>query len=93
VRSWRLNWELICPFFRFPEDIRRAIYTTNPIEAVNRQLRKVLKTKGALPSVEATYKLLWMTLNNVRKSWSVSIPNWQLALQQFAIHFDNRLDP
>jgi putative transposase len=93
VRSWRLNWELICPFFRFPEDIRRAIYTTNPIEAVNRQLRKVLKTKGALPSVEATYKLLWMTLNNVRKSWRVSIPNWQLALQQFAIHFDNRLDP
>ena len=93
VRSWRSNWDIVCPFYRFPEDIRRVIYTTNPIESVNRQLRKVLKTKGALPSTDAAYKLLWMTLGNARRSWTVCLPNWHLALQQFAIHFDDRLSP
>ena len=87
------NWDIVCPFYRFPEDIRRVIYTTNPIESVNRQLRKVLKTKGALPSTDAAYKLLWMTLGNARRSWTVCLPNWHLALQQFAIHFDDRLSP
>jgi putative transposase len=91
VKSWRQNWDIICPFFRFPNDIRRVIYTTNPIEAVNRQLRKVLKTKGALPSTDAAMKLIWLTLGRAKTSWTNSVPRWDLALQQFAIHFDNRL--
>ncbi len=91
VKSWRQNWDIICPFFRFPKDIRRVIYTTNPIEAVNRQLRKVLKTKGALPSTDAAMKLIWLTLGRAKTSWTNSVPRWDLALQQFAIHFDNRL--
>jgi putative transposase len=91
VRSWRSNWDRVIPFFDFPRDIRRAIYTTNAIEALNRQLRKVLKTKGALPSEDAAMKLLWLALRQATERWTMPIQRWDLALQQFAIRFDGRV--
>jgi len=91
VRSWRANWDRVVPFFDFPKYIRRAIYTTNAIEALNRQLRKVLKTKGALPSEDAAMKLLWLALRQATARWSMPIRQWDLALQQFAIRFDGRI--
>ncbi len=90
-RSWSENWERITPFFAYPEEIRRVIYTTNAIEAVNRSLRKVLKTRGALPSDESLFKLLYLALRNITRKWTMPVPHWRAALNQFAIIFEDRL--
>ncbi len=90
-RSWSANWERITPFFAYPEEIRRVIYTTNAIEAVNRSLRKVLKTRGALPSDESLFKLLYLALRNITRKWTMPVPHWRAALNQFAIIFEDRL--
>jgi putative transposase len=91
VSSWRTRWAEITPFLAFPPEIRRAIYTTNAIEALNRQLRKVLKTKGALPSDDAAAKLLYLALRNAKKTWGGRQSDWTQALLQFAIHFEGRI--
>ncbi len=91
VRSWRSNWERVIPFLAFPEQIRRAIYTTNAIEALNRQLRMILKTRGHLPSEKAARKLLYLALQNASKKWTMPIRNWGLVVQQFAIQFEGRM--
>jgi putative transposase len=90
-KSWRSNWERITPFFAYQPDIRRAIYTTNAIESLNRQLRKVLKTRGHFPSDESALKLLWLALDKASKKWTMPIKQWDLARQQLAIHFEGRL--
>jgi putative transposase len=90
-RSWSENWERLATFFAFPDDIRRVIYTTNAVEAVNRSLRKVLKTRGALPSDEALLKLLYLALRNISRKWTMPVPHWKAALNQFAILFEDRL--
>ena len=92
VRSWRTSWERVCPFFAFPPDIRRAIYTTNAIEALNRQLRKALKPKGHFPTEAAAMKVIWLALRQATKKWTMPIKQWDLALQQFAIHFEGRVN-
>jgi putative transposase len=89
--AWRSRWTEITPFLAFPPEIRRAIYTTNAIEALNRQLRKVLKTKGALPSDEAATKLLYLAIRNAKKTWGGRHREWNQALLQFAIHFEGRM--
>lgn len=89
-RQWRVNWENVIPFFAFPADIRKAIYTTNAIESINRSLRKVLKTRGALPNDDAVFKLLYLALKNISRRWTMPIRNWAGALNQFAIHFAER---
>jgi transposase-like protein len=91
TRSWRTNWERVSPFFEFPKPIRNAIYTTNAIEALNRQLRKALKPKGHFPTDDAVYKVLFLALIQAEKKWTMPIPRWDLALQQFAIQFEGRL--
>ncbi len=91
ARSWRRRWEQVIPFFAFGPDIRRAIYTTNAIESLNRQLRKVIKTKGHFPTDQAAIKLLWLGLERASKKWTYPIQKWDLALQQLDIHFPNRL--
>ena len=91
VRSWRNNWERVSPFFEFAEDIRRAIYTTNAIEALNRQLRKPLKPKGHFPNEAAVLKVVFLTLRHASEKWTMPIKSWDMALQQFAIHFEGRL--
>jgi len=90
-KSWRANWEHIIPFFAFPDDIRKAINTTNAIESLNSSLRKLTKTRNSFPSDEAAMKLLFMALKNIMKKWTMPIRNWSLAIHQFSIHFEGRI--
>jgi len=88
--SWIENWERIVPFLAFPPDVRRVIYTTNTIEALNRQIRKVIKTRGHFPSEDSARKLLYLAITNAQKNWR-STYNWSSALAAFRIHFGDRL--
>lgn len=92
IKSWRNNWERLSQYFKYPEEIRRIIYTTNTIEAVHRQFRKLTKTKGAFPNQDSLLKLLYLGIQNAQKKWTMPIRNWSLALSQLAIFFDGRLD-
>jgi putative transposase len=89
--AWRRRWDEFTPFLAFPPEIRRAIYTTNAIEALNRQLRKVLKTRGHMPNEQAALKLLYMAVLNAQKNWGGRDRRWNTALLQFAIHFEGRI--
>jgi putative transposase len=89
--AWERHWDALSVFYGFPEEIRRVIYTTNAIESVNRQLRKVLKTRGALPSDEAVLKLLYLALQRASQKWTRPIQNWPGALNCFAIEFEGRV--
>ncbi len=91
VKAWRDRWEEWTLFLTFPQEIRRIIYTTNAIEALHRQLRKVLKTRGHLPSDDAALKLLILAVRNAESSRGGQLPSWSKALMQFAIHFEERL--
>ena len=92
ITSWRNNWERLSQFFKYPEDIRRIIYTTNTIEAVHRQFRKLTKTKGAFPNQDSLLKLLYLGIQNASKKWTMPIHNWSLTISQLAIFFEGRLD-
>jgi putative transposase len=92
IKSWRNNWERLSQYFKYPEDIRRIIYTTNTIEAVHRQFRKLTKTKGAFPNKDSLLKLLYMGIQNASKKWTMPIQNWSLTISQLAIFFEGRLD-
>ena len=89
--SWRSRWAQVTPFLEFGPDIRRAVYTTNTIESLNRQLRKTLKTRGHFPTDQAAIKLMWLALERASKKWTYPIKHWDMALQQLAIHFPKRL--
>ncbi len=91
-RSWRNNWELVIPFLSYPDYIRKAIYTTNAIESVNRSLRKVLKTKGSFPNDDSVMKLMYLAMRNISRRWTMPIRDWGLALNQFGIIFEERLE-
>jgi putative transposase len=90
-QMWRRHWENIIPFFDYPADIRKAIYTTNAIEAINRSLRKVIKTKGAFPTDASIMKIFYLALENISKKWTMPIRCWNSAMNQFAIKFVNRM--
>ena len=92
IKSWRTKWENLSAYFKYPADIRRIIYTTNSIEAVHRQFRKLTKTKGGFPNDNSLLKLLFMGINNASKKWTMPIPNWNLTLSQLSIFFEGRLD-
>ena len=91
-KSWRNNWSRIIPFFAYSEEIRRVIYTTNAIESLNNSVRKVIKNRNSFPNDEAAIKLLYMALGNIKKKWTMPIRNWSLAIHQFSIHFEGRLN-
>ena len=91
AQMWQREWERFIPFFAFPADIRKIIYTTNSIEAVNRQLRKIIKTRGHFPTEDAALKLLWLALIRAEKKWTYPIRDWPRALHQFAIYFPGRI--
>ena len=91
-RSWRDKWAHLSAYFKYPEYVRRAIYTTNAIEAVHRQFRKLTKTKGAFPNENSLLKLLYAGILNASKKWTMPIQNWKVTLSQLAIHFEGRLD-
>ena len=88
--AWRRAWAQVMPFFAFPPDVRRVIYTTNVLENVNRQLRKIIKTRGHFPSDEAATKLLWLALRNITGKWINPAKHWAQAMRQFAILYDDR---
>jgi len=90
-KSWRNHWQNIIPFFDYPADIRKAIYTTNAIESLNRSLRKVIKTKGAFPTEASVMKIFYLALANIAKKWTMPIRCWNLAMHQFAIKFADRM--
>lgn len=92
IKSWRSNWERLSQYFKYPEEIRRIIYTTNIIEGVHRQFRKLTKTKGAFPNQNSLLKLLYMGIQNASKKWTMPIQNWSLTISQLAIFFEGRLD-
>jgi transposase-like protein len=90
IRSWETHWEELATMFDYTPEIRRLIYTTNIIEAYNRQLRKVTKNRGALPSPEAIRKLLWLAHQDVARKWTMPLANWANILNQLAIRFEDR---
>jgi putative transposase len=90
TQAWLNSWEYVTPFMAFPPDVRRVIYTTNPIEALNRQLRKAIKTKGHFPNEEAAKKLIYLCLMNATPKWT-RVAGWTKALLAFKIHFGDRL--
>jgi transposase-like protein len=91
VRSWENNWDDLTTFFDYPAEIRRLIYTTNTVEGYNRQLRKIIKSKGAFPSGDAARKLLFLANRDITKKWTAPIYNWPLILNQLVIRFEQRL--
>jgi putative transposase len=91
VKSWQSNWQRIVPFFEYPPEIRRIIYTTNAIESVNMSLRKVTKSRGSFPSDEALLKLFYLALNNISKKWTMPLRDWKAALTRFTIQFEGRM--
>lgn len=88
--AWRRAWDRVTPFFAFPPEVRRVIYTTNAIESVNMRLRKAIKTRGHFPSDEAAMKLLWLALRNITADWGRATRNWRSALNQFAAIYPDR---
>jgi putative transposase len=88
--AWRRVWDRVIPFFAFPPEVRRVIYTTNAIESVNSQLRKIIKTRGHFPSDDAATKLIWLALRNIMKDWGRAANNWKTAMNQFAILYGER---
>ncbi len=92
IKSWRSKWDDLSAYFKYPGDIRRIIYTTNSIEAVHRQFRKLTKTNGGFPNDNSLLKLLYMGVNNASKKWTTPIHNWNLTLSRLFIFFEGQFD-
>jgi transposase-like protein len=90
VASWRRAWTHVIPFFAFPPEVRKVVYTTNALESVNAQLRKIIKTRGHFPNDEAATKLLWLALRNITAKWARGAHHWRAAMNQFAILYEGR---
>jgi len=88
---WRGHWENVTPFFSYPPEIRKVIYTTNAIESLNMTLRKVMKNKRVFPSDEAAFKQIYLALQNISRKWTMPIQNWKPALARFMIEFEGRI--
>ena len=89
-KLWKENWERVIPFFAFPEEVRKVIYTTNAVEALHRGLRKIIKNRGSFPSEEAALKLLYLALENISEKWE-AVQHWRAALNQFEILWGDRI--
>jgi len=92
LNSWQNKWENLSVYFKYPADIRKVIYTTNIIESVHRQFRKLTKTKGGFPNENSLLKLLYMGIQNAQQKWTMPVWNWSLTISQLAIFFEGRLD-
>jgi putative transposase len=91
-KSWYDNWDNLKTFFAFPDYIRKVIYTTNAVESVNMSLRKVTKTRASFPNDKAVYKMFYLALQNISKKWRMPIRNWNQAVNQFAVHYGERVN-
>jgi len=92
IRSWRNKWDNLSTYFQYPDYVRKAIYTTNAVEAVHRQFRKLTKTKGGFSNENGLLKLLYAGMLKASEKWTHPVQNWNLTLSQLAIHFEGRLD-
>jgi len=92
LNSWNNKWENLSHYFKYPYPIRKIMYTTNIIESVHRQFRKLTKTKGAFPSKDSLLKLLYMGIQNAKEKWTQPVHNWSQTISQLAIFFEGRLD-
>lgn len=90
---WKRQWEKVIPFFSYPAEVRKIIYTTNAIESLHMQLRKIIKNRGHFPNDDAAVKLLYLALRNISKNWQMSAREWKSAMNQFAILFADRFMP
>lgn len=90
IKSWENNWDILSTFYVYPPEIRRIIYTTNIIEGLHRQFRKVTKTKAAFPSDDSLRKMLYLASNNIIKKWTQRYRNWDLVLNHLSILFEDR---
>jgi putative transposase len=93
VAAWRRAWTHVIPFFAFPPEVRRLIYTTNALESVHAQLRKIIKTRGHFPTDDAATKLIWLALRNITAKWERMSHIWRPAMNQFAILYPDRFEP
>ena len=93
AQIWRRNWSRVIPFFDYPPEIRKVIYTTNAIESINMSLRKIIKNRSSFPTDEAASKLLYLALNNISRKWTMPIHDWKAALNRFTIQFEDRMLP
>lgn len=91
IKSWRVNWEELSAFFKYPEEIRRIIYTTNVIEGFHRQIRKVTKTKGAFTNENSLLKLIYLAIRNISKKWTMPPRHWHQTVSQLSVFFEGRM--
>lgn len=91
AKSWEKNWERLTHFLEYTKEIRRVIYTTNAIESLNMSLRKILKNRSSFPNDEAAFKLLYLSLKNISKKWTMPFKQWGKVVQQLAVKFEGRV--
>ena len=91
IKSWQQNWDNLTTYFKYSSEVRRLIYTTNPIEGFHRQVRKYTKTKGSFTSENALFKLMFCAIKQITAKWNMPVPNWALAISQLDIYFPDRL--
>lgn len=92
LKSWRSNWSNISVFFKYPEEIRKTIYTTNIVENVHRQFRKVTKNRSVFPNDDSLKKMLYLAYMDLYKKWTIPIRDWTFSLSQLAIIFEERMN-
>ena len=93
IKSWRNNWNNLAVFFKYPAEIRKMIYTTNAVENLHRQFRKVTKNRALFPNDDALVKMLFLAYRDIAKKWTMPVPNWAFVFSQFSIRFEERLKP
>ena len=91
IKSWNENWDRLSTYFKYSSEVRKLIYTTNPIEGFHRQVRKYTKTKGSFTSENALFKLVFCAIRQITAKWNLPIPNWSLTISQLDIFFPGRL--
>ena len=91
ISSWKRNWPELSTFFKYPEDIRRLIYTTNPIESLNSRVRKTVKGKSVFPTETSIFKALYLAVQEAEKRWTMRIKDWPKIMAQLSIYFQEKL--
>ena len=93
IKSWRNNWNNLAVFFKYPAEIRKMIYTTNAVENLHRQFRKVTKNRALFPNDDALIKMLYLAYKDIAKKWTMPVNNWAFIFSQLSIRFEERLAP
>ncbi len=92
IKSWRSNWQSLSTFFKYPPEIRRLIYTTNPIENFNRRIRKITKNKSSFPTDDSLFKILYLIVIDASEKWTMPLRDWGIILNQLRVYFGERMD-